>query len=257
MGGKPVLALNLVCFPEAADGELLKLILQGGAEKVLEAGAVIAGGHSIYDHEAKYGLAVTGLVNPNKFLRNDSAENGDVLLLTKALGVGLVFSAARENAAPQDAYAAAVDSACTLNRYAAEVMLRFPVTACTDVTGFGLLVHAKEMAGGADGAHTIEIDSAALPVIDGAGNLAAKGFGTAGAGRNRTAMKDVCKIDAAIPKEKIELLYDPQTSGGLLIAVPPKFAPQLLSELKAAGVKNAAIIGKVEQRRGDVAVVVQ
>ncbi|MDR2158649.1 MAG: selenide, water dikinase SelD, partial [Treponema sp.] len=182
MGGTPLYALNLVCFPEKLDGAVLQAILAGGAEKAREAETLIAGGHSIYDHEPKYGLAVTGLVDPRRILRNDGCRAGDALILTKALGAGLIMAALRAGEVPADIAAAAVASMERLNRYAAEKLAGRAVHGCTDVTGFGLAVHAAEMAGAA---HTLIIDGASLPLLPGALGYAENFYATAAGQRNR------------------------------------------------------------------------
>lgn len=245
MGGKVLYGLSLVCFPQQLDKEILAEILAGGAEKVSEAGASLAGGHSIYDHEPKYGLAVTGLVHPEKFLRNDTPQPEDVLILTKALGVGLVQSAVRVGLASEEATAAALASMCHLNKYAAEKLAAYPVHACTDVTGFGLLGHASEMAGTEQ---TLIIDTAALPLLPDALHYAEAYLATAGGERNRRFVTD--KVDLTeVPPAYQELLLDPQTSGGLLISVAAEAAADLLQALQVDD-PAAAIIGMVASERG-------
>jgi selenide,water dikinase len=245
MGAKPIFALNLVCFPHKMDTGILGEILAGGAEKALEADTVIAGGHSIYDHEPKYGLAVNGILDPQKILRNDSCKEGDILILTKALGVGLIMCAGREGAVSPEIMKNATDSMERLNRYAAEKAAHYPVSACTDVTGFGLLVHASEMAGED---HTLVIESSALPVLDGAEQCAAA-YTTSGGARNRAFMDG--KIDLnGIQANLQEVMLDPQTSGGLLIAVPEQYAEALCREIQESD-PAAAIIGLVRSRQKD------
>ena len=246
MGGRPIYALNLVCFPEKLDKKFLGEILAGGAAKALEADTVIAGGHSIYDHEPKYGLAVTGVVNPKLVLKNDSCEAGDVLILTKALGTGLIMAAFRDGAAPGETVKAATDSMQRLNRYAAEKMTAFNngVHACTDVTGFGLAVHASEMAGTQ---HSVVIESASLPLLSGALGFAENGYITSGGRRNRKYMEgkaNVSTLGAAL----CEIVFDPQTSGGLLMAVESGAARELLDLIRRDD-PMAAIIGKVVPRK--------
>ena len=250
MGGKPLFALNLVCFPQRMDKAILAEILKGGAEKVAEAGAVIAGGHSIYDHEPKYGLAVTGSVQPRHILHNDTCRDGDALILTKALGVGLVMSAERAGQASGADYDAAVASMQRLNRYAAEKLAGYPVSACTDVTGFGLAAHAAEMAGAA---HTVYLNADSLPVLPGAAAAAREFLATAAAQRNRNHMEG--KVDiSAVAAVAAELVFDPQTSGGLLISVPAESAEALCAAIQKDD-PAAAIIGAVAPR-GEYPVVV-
>ncbi len=243
MGGKPLFALNLVCFPRNADKEALAEILRGGAEKITEAGAVPAGGHSIYDHEAKYGLAVTGLVHPGRILRNRGAAVGDCLILTKPLGVGLVLSAARAGLAATDHCAAAAASMERLNRYAAEKLEGFPVNACTDVTGFGLVVHACEMAGGD---RTLVFDFASLPLLPGALAHAAGFLATAAGQRNRNHAGAMVDMSGVSPAGQ-EILFDPQTSGGLLLSVPADRAKEICAAIRRDD-PAAAIVGQVTAR---------
>jgi selenide,water dikinase len=252
MGARPLYALNLVCFPEKMDRAVLQAILAGGAEKVLEADAVIAGGHSIFDHEPKYGLAVTGLVNPYAILRNNACKTGDALILTKPLGAGLVMAALRAGEAAAAQVQAAAASMERLNRYAAEKFSGSGhVHACTDVTGFGLAVHALEMAGPL---HSIVIDSASLPLLPGALGFAENFFATAAGQRNRNFMEG--KIDlAGIAPAMRELIFDPQTSGGLLVAAGAEAAAELCGAIKQDD-PSAVIIGEVIDREEHAVIVV-
>ena len=247
MGGRPLFALNLVCFPERLDKKYLGEIIAGGAAKALEADTVIAGGHSIYDHEPKYGLAVTGIINPKRVLRNDSCRPGDLLILTKALGTGLVMAASRDGAAAAGIVKAATDSMQRLNRRAAEKMIASGgrVHACTDITGFGLAAHASEMAGEK---HTLVIDSASLPVLGGAVGFAEDDYVTGGGRRNRGFMEGKADISGLSPGLS-EIVFDPQTSGGLLIAAASEAAEELRDAI-ARDDPAAAIIGKVTEREG-------
>jgi selenide,water dikinase len=244
MGGKPLFALNLVCFPQNMDTGILKEILAGGASKALEADTVIAGGHSIYDHEPKYGLAVTGIVDPRNILRNDGCQDGDALILTKALGVGLVMAALRAGQAEPETVQTAADSMERLNRSAAEQAQNYPVHGCTDVTGFGLLVHAAEMAGTN---HTLFIEGSALPVLPGALEYAEAYYATAGAQRNRIFMEGKADLGDTPPYMQ-EIAFDPQTSGGLLIALPSEYAVPLCRDIQKHD-PAAAIIGVVGPRK--------
>jgi selenide,water dikinase len=241
MGGKPMLALNLVCFPETTDKCVLADILAGGAEKIAEAGAVLGGGHSIYDREPKYGLAVAGLVETAKVLRNNTPEPGHKLILTKPLGVGIVMAALRVEMADEDAVAQALASMERLNRYACERMADFNVSACTDVTGFGLLVHALEMAG--DGASIILYPDA-LPFIPQAAGYADEYLLTAAGQRNRNRAEGCADVNS-LPFAVQELIFDPQTSGGLLIAAAADEAEALAARIRDAGDGQAAIIGEI------------
>jgi selenide,water dikinase len=241
MGGKPLVALNLVCFPEAMDKQILADILAGGAEKIAEAGAVLGGGHSIYDKEPKYGLAVTGIVETAKVLRNNTPKIGHKVILTKPLGVGIVMAALRVEMADEGAVAQALASMERLNRYACESMAGFNVSACTDVTGFGLAVHALEMAG--DSASIILYPDT-LPRIPQAVDYANDYLLTAAGQRNRNRAAQYADV-SALPFAVQELLFDPQTSGGLLIAAPPDEAESLTARIQAAGDVHAAIIGEI------------
>ncbi|EOL43511.1 selenide, water dikinase SelD [Enterococcus caccae] len=250
MGGKVLFALNLVCFPEKMDKRKLSEILIGGAEKLEEANASLAGGHSIYDHEPKYGLAVTGQVDPRKIIHNNTPKIGDVLILTKALGVGLVQSAVRGGLACKEAKAAAIASMERLNKYAAEKMGKFPVHACTDVTGFGLLVHALEMAG--ENA-TLVIDAAQLPLLPQAYYYAEEFLATAAGQRNRQFMKSKVDLSAVSPAYQ-EILFDPQTSGGLLISVKAEKALECLETIQKDD-PVAAIIGEVCEKESSQSII--
>lgn len=251
MGARPLFALNLVCFPQKMDKAVLGEILTGGAEKIKEAGVALCGGHSIYDHEPKYGLAVTGQIHPDKILKNNTCQTGDLLILTKALGIGLVMSALRAGLAKGGEYEAAVASMTRLNKYAAEKMEAFPVNACTDITGFGLLVHASEMAGDN---HTLTINFDSLPLLPGAMKYAENYLATAAGQRNRnhiTAETDMESIPAAAQ----EILFDPQTSGGLLISLPTDRAEALCREIRKED-PTASVIGQVSERESHTVVVV-
>jgi selenide,water dikinase len=244
MGGRPMVALNLVCFPEAMDKRALADILAGGAEKIAEAGAVLGGGHSIYDREPKYGLAVAGLIETAKVIRNNTPAPGHKLILTKPLGVGIVMAALRAGLAEDDAVRRAVASMERLNRYACESMMGFRVSACTDITGFGLLVHALEMAGDSS---TLILYPDALPFIPEAKAYADEYLLTAAGQRNRNRA-EACADVSGLPFAVQELLFDPQTSGGLLIAAHPDDAEPLLARIRAGGDTNAVVIGEVAPR---------
>lgn len=251
MGGQVLFALNLVCFPEKMDKAILGEILVGGAEKIAEAGAVVAGGHSIYASGLKYGLAVTGRVHPDRVRRNNSCQVGDCLILTKALGVGLVLSAARAGMASGMEYEAAVHSMERLNKDAAGTFAKYPVNAVTDVTGFGLAVHAGEMAGD-DKTLVLNFDS--LPLLPGARRFAGEYLATAAGQRNRNHMTRSIAMET-IKSTDQEILFDPQTSGGLLVSVPMDDADALCREIRESD-PAAAIIGMVAAREGAAVMVV-
>ena len=244
MGGRPIMALNLVCFPELMEKKVLADIITGGAEKIAEAGAVLGGGHSIYDREPKYGLAVTGIVETSKVIRNNTPKPGHKLLLTKPLGVGIVMAALRAEAADEKAVRQAVSSMERLNRYACECLVKFDVSACTDITGFGLLVHALEMA---SSSATLILYPEALPLIPAAVAYADEYLLTAAGQRNRNRADKAADV-SGLPFAIQELLFDPQTSGGLLIAVAADEAEELSARIREAGDTNAAIIGEVAPR---------
>jgi len=243
MGGKPLFALNLVCFPQDLDKRLLQEILAGGAEKCTEAGVSLAGGHSIYSDEIKYGLAVNGIVENDKFYRNNNPRIGDKLILTKPLGIGIITAAYRDGEADEADVKEAITSMERLNKYAAEKMSKFKISACTDITGFGLIVHALEMTAGNV---TAEIHIENLPYLSNVKHYIEEDWITGGGQRN-------CKFagtradTSKLPPWISELMYDPQTSGGLLIAVEAGQADELLKAIQTDDPK-AAIIGRINKR---------
>lgn len=246
MGAVPKTALNIVCFPEKMDIDILDRVLQGGSEKVMEAGAVLAGGHSIDDVDVKYGLSVTGIVDPKRIYTNVGCRPGDVLILTKPLGVGIVCSADRVGEASASAMEAAIRSMTTLNKYAAEVVRRFPVHACTDVTGFGFLGHLHEMLGSGT---TAVIYSDQIPHIPEALHYAEEFLITGAAQRNRIFLENSVEIEPQVPFGIEEVLFDPQTSGGLLVSLPREAGEQVLAELEKLGLP-CGIVGEVADRGG-------
>ncbi len=242
MGGEPKTCMNIVCFPKGKmDMSVLGEILKGGADKVKEAGAVIIGGHSIIDEEIKYGMAVTGVIHPDKIFRNVGVQEGDVLILTKSLGTGIVTTALKKGKASPSSVDEAVASMTTLNAAASIVARKYPVHACSDITGFGILGHALGMASGSS--VTLVIEAAKMPLIHGAPRLAEKGYITGGCKRNRDYLADKVTIEKTIREGLVEVALDPQTSGGLLIAIAKRHAAKLIDDLLAAGVKIAAEVG--------------
>ncbi|MBP2654618.1 MAG: Selenide, water dikinase [Firmicutes bacterium] len=242
MGGKPLTAMNIVAFPVCKlDAAVLSDILRGGLEKVTEAGAVLVGGHSIQDNEPKYGLSVTGVAHPDAILTNAGAQPGDVLLLTKAIGTGVLTMAARADMF-EEGVRAAIDSMRQLNKTAAEVMSGFTIHACTDVTGFGLLGHLSEMVTASHVA--AEIYTKDLPFLPEAQNAAAMGLVPEGAYHTREYLKNVT-FASNVADVLQDLCFDPQTSGGLLLSVAATDAERLLASLRAAGVDEASIIGRI------------
>ncbi len=240
MGGTVKTALNIVCFPEKMDLNILGEIMRGGAEKVIEAGGTLAGGHSIADTDVKYGLSVTGTVNPNKIYPNNQGQTGDVLILTKRLGVGIVCTANRVQEASQEAMNIAIESMTTLNKYAAEVCKDFEIHACTDVTGFSFLGHLHEMM---DQRHSCVVYANRIPVIREALDYADEFLLTAAGQRNRNHTGPFVKFED-ISFAMQEVLFDPQTSGGLLIAVSKETGEELLNKLKNIGLP-AEIVGEI------------
>jgi selenide,water dikinase len=242
MGGDPKTCLNIVCFPKGKmDIEVLGAILKGGADKVKESGAVVIGGHSIIDDEIKYGMAVTGVIHPDKIFRNVGVQEGDALILTKPLGTGIITTALKKGKASKDSVDEAVKSMTTLNAAASTVMRRYPVHACSDVTGFGILGHALGMASGSG--VTLVIESAKLPLLNRAPRLAEKGYITGGCKRNREYLQDKITIEKSLREGLVEVALDPQTSGGLLMAVAKRHAAKLLDDLHSAGVQHAVEVG--------------
>lgn len=248
MGGEPATALNIVCFPRGKmDIGVLGEVLRGGADKVKESGAVIAGGHSIIDEEIKYGLSVTGVVHPDRILRNVGARVDDVLILTKPLGTGIATTALKRGNASEASIEQAVASMAALNKYAAAVMQGYDVHACSDVTGYGLLGHGLEMTG--DGSVSIVFEADRLPLIRDAAALAETGNLTGGCKRNREYLDDKTVIDAGVSDALAEVALDPQTSGGLLIAVAEEDGEALVKALADRDVPAAAIVGHVTARK--------
>ena len=246
MGGEPKLALNIMAVPEGMPGEAVHEMLRGGYDKVYEAGALITGGHSILDPEPKYGLAVTGFVHPDRMLTNSGAKPGDVLLFTKPIGIGILTTAAKADMLTPELEKRMTDLMMTLNKAARDAMVKYRVHACTDVTGFGMLGHLSEMATGSDVEITLHVDE--VDLISEAYEFAQMGLLPAGMYRNRSfAEKYVDAGQTELAKQ--DMLYDPQTSGGLLIAVDPADADALFAELKDS-VPSAQRIGIVSEYHG-------
>jgi len=247
MGGTPLTVLNLMGFPrkKIALGVMTE-ILRGGLEKIHEAGAVLLGGHTVDDDELKYGLSVTGTVHPLKILTNKGAHPGDVLILTKKIGTGIVATAAKAEMADPATVKTAVESMARLNKGAAQAMGSATVHACTDITGFGLIGHAAEMANGAG--LSFHLFYSRIPLLPGARDYAAMGLIPAGAYCNRDHFGKATSFAPQVPGTERILLFDPQTSGGLLIALPPAEGEGLLRRLQDLGIQEAAIIGEVAPR---------
>jgi len=247
-GGRPLLALNIAGFPRKLSLDILAEILRGGAEKALEAGVSIVGGHTIDDPEPKYGLAVTGLVHPARFVSNAGARPGDVLFLTKPIGIGVITTGIKQDMTPPAVAAEAIRVMNTLNRAASEAMMQVGVHAATDVTGFGLLGHLYRMVDASSVA--ARISAAAVPVLPGAADLAGRGAVAGGTARNLEWLADKVRWAPTIDDTTRILLADAQTSGGLLIAVVPERAAALEHAMRARGVESIARIGEIVARNG-------
>jgi selenide,water dikinase len=256
MGGRPLSALAMVCFPEKEDLGILEQILAGGLSKMIEAGCTVIGGHSIRDPEIKFGYAVTGTIHPQRVWKNAGAHVGDALVLTKALGTGVISTAIKRGVAKPEWIAAATESMTRLNKSAAESMIagNFRVHACTDITGFGLIGHAREMALGSD--VTLRIDVRQVPFLTGALDCVRLGCIPGGLNANRDFAGCAVEFAPDLTDDVSTLLFDPQTAGGLLISIDQAEADELVAVLKAAGVESAVRIGGVVPR-GDKPIVVR
>ena len=244
MGGEVISALNIVCFPENEDLNILGEILMGGAKKVEEAGGLLVGGHSIQDEDIKYGLNVTGKIHPDKIYQNCNVKEGDMLLLTKPLGVGILLSAYKMQALDKTAYKAMITSMTTLNRYASEIMKKYKVHACSDVTGFGFLGHLHEML---DNKYSVDIYMDNIPLLPNVYDCAKEFYITAAGQKNRNFLKDKVvfeNVDFAME----EILFDPQTSGGLLISVAKEDASRLLKDIETLNLP-CGIVGTIKKKR--------
>lgn len=246
MGGEPRLAMNIVCFPNCLEPAVLSEILRGGYDKVAEAGALLVGGHSVSDDEPKYGLSVTGFVQPDRVFTNQGAKPGDILILTKPLGLGIINTAIKGEIIDDYSYKEAVKVMTTLNKYAKEAMDKVKsINSVTDVTGFGLLGHALEMAEASQ--VSLIIDSSAIPVLPNAPKYASMGLVPAGAYSNRSYIGDKVAFKDGVSEVMKDILYDPQTSGGLLIAVDRDYQDDLLKALEDSST-DYAIIGEVIEK---------
>ena len=243
MGGRPLVALNVVGFPAALAAEMLGDVLRGGYDKAAEANCLIVGGHTVDDNEPKYGLSVVGLVEPGRQVTNAAAQPGDVLVLTKPLGTGIVATGCKAGVAPPGSVETAVEIMATLNRSASEAMMEVGVNACTDVTGFGLMGHLTGMLR-ASGV-SAEISASAAPVLPGVDALLAQGVAPGGTHRNEAGVAHYVEWDESITANQRLLLCDAQTSGGLLISVPEERLSRLLDALEERGVGTRAVIGSI------------
>ena len=245
MGGKPITAMNIVCFPvKTMDISVLREVLRGGLDKMREAGVLLVGGHSVEDNEIKYGLSVTGLIHPDKVLFNRGAKNKDSLILTKPLGTGIVSTALKGGAASEQLLQKAIACMTQLNKKAAELIISEDnIHACTDITGFGFLGHACEMIEGSDVG--LRINSAAVPIFAGVRELVETGFVPGGLYRNKNfRINQIEKADTC-PDWLLDVLFDPQTAGGLFFSLPGKQAQGLVKKMRNAGIVDATIVGEV------------
>ena len=249
MGGEPKLAMNIVCFPVNVDLNILKEIMHGGADKVKEAGVILAGGHSIDDNEPKYGLSITGFVDPNAIWKNVGSKPGDVLILTKPIGLGVMTTSLKADMLSLESIQNITKIMTMLNKYAADVFRNYTVNACTDITGFGLFGHMVEMAEGSD--VTFEIESSKIPYVEEALKLAEMGMLPGGAYRNQAYVDKHLMVKDHISSAFLDLCYDPQTSGGLLVSVPEDEAESIINELNnVLECNHFGIIGRVLPKSG-------
>ncbi len=242
MGADPILAMNIVCFPDTLPAEYVEGILKGGQDKVREAGAMIVGGHTVEDLEPKYGLSVTGFIDPLNVKKNSTANIGDVLVLTKSLGVGILNTAIKASMISKNGYKKVTESMLQLNRNAKDAMIKAEANSCTDITGFGFLGHLYEMAEGSN--VTIEINTKSVPIFNEALELASMGIVPAGAYKNYEHVKDHIQIKNEVDESTLDCLSDPQTSGGLLISVPKNRLDILINELEISDTFYA-VVGEV------------
>ena len=245
MGGKPLLALNLVGFPADLAGDMLGTVLQGGHAKAAEAGCMIVGGHTVDDAEPKYGLAVVGIVEPGKQVTNAGAQPGDALVLTKPIGTGIITTGCKQGKSPPEVLAQAVQTMATLNRAASEAMMKVGVNACTDVTGFGLLGHLRSMVRGSGVSAKVRFGQ--VPILPGTWELLEQEVVPGGTYRNLQSVDNSVQWHQDLTEQQRLLLCDAQTSGGLLISVAGERLASLLSELEAAGVATRSVVGEITQ----------
>ncbi|SDY86886.1 selenophosphate synthase [Tindallia californiensis] len=246
MGGKPILALNILCFPNCLPTEIMEKILKGGADKVIEAGAVLIGGHSVEDNEPKYGLSVTGTVHPEQILTNKGSKPGDCLILTKPLGSGILNTAIKAEMISSEAYNQVIHVMTLLNESGLKAVENVTVNACTDITGFGLIGHAVEMAEGSE--ITLMINASKIPYIEETKEKAEMGLIPGGMYRNREFFEKKVKMDTGIEEAIVDIVYDPQTSGGLLLSVPENEVDKVMDRLAHNHSCEYALIGRVVPR---------
>lgn len=254
MGARPILAMNIICFPiNKLDISILQETLRGGSDKMRQADVLLAGGHSVEDDEFKYGLSVTGTIHPNRVLTNSKAKVGDKLILTKPIGTGIISTAIKAKMADDISTQASIESMKTLNRRPAELTSKFNVHACTDVSGFGLLGHACEMIEDTDVGMTIYASN--VPILPGTKEYAKQGLIPGGTYRNQQFRVHMINKNKEIPEDMMHVLFDAQTSGGLLIAIPEPDANRLLSAMHKEGIVDATIIGEItDETKGRIVV---
>ncbi len=254
MGGKPLTAMNILCYPiKSLEKNILVEILKGGADKVNEAGAVVVGGHTLQDTEIKYGLSVTGIIHPDNIVTNAGAKPGDMLVLTKPLGTGLVISAIKANKASEEHISLVTQCMVQLNKTASEVMLEVGVNSCTDITGFGLMGHGLEMAEASK--VTLFFFAERIPIFEGCERYVRMGLIPGVSKLSKIYLQDKIRIDPGVREEHKDIVFDAQTSGGLLISVPKEKAETLCAKLKQRGVATVSVIGEVHEKR-DVSIIV-
>ena len=245
MGAKPITAMNIISFPlKKFSLDILNLILKGGLEIMKEADVQLLGGHSIDDPELKYGLSVTGTIHPDRIIRNNGIKLNDSLVLTKPLGTGIIATAIKGEIADTEIINNFIKSMSTLNKTASEIMLKFNVNASTDVTGFGLIGHILEMMEG--NGMSVILDSKSIPILDGTEEYASNGLLPGGLHRNRHYTDSICAVSKSVKQEISDILFDPQTSGGLLISLPGNEAELMIKEMHSAGIIHASIIGEIK-----------
>ena len=250
MGAKPITAMNIISFPlKKFSLDILNLILKGGLEIMKEADVQLIGGHSVDDPELKYGLSVTGTIHPEKIIRNNGIKLNDVLVLTKPLGTGIIATAIKGGIADNKIIHNFIKSMSTLNKTASEIMLKYNVNASTDVTGFGLIGHILEMTEGND--LSAIINSKSIPILDGAHTYASNGFIPGGLYRNKKYADNICAVSKSLEQEIADIIFDPQTSGGLLISLPRNDAELMIKEMHNADIIHASIIGEWRMGRPD------
>lgn len=245
MGGRPINVMNICCFPsEGCEPTILAEILRGGYDKIRESGAVLLGGHTVKDQELKYGLSVTGIVHPDRVLRNSTCQPGDKLVVTKRIGTGVIVTGAKNDLLTFEEFKPALDAMAKLNKIACEVMLEVGANACTDISGFGLAGHLCEMALGSK--VRINLNLASVSVYPATIKMMEKGIRTGVTLSNKESAAGCIHLEKELPREREMILYDPQTSGPLMISVPAQKADLLIQKLKEKGIAEAAIIGDVE-----------